>query len=108
MLAIDVADQLASSNSGRRRIKKRAWQALDQWLLVTTLVNCYLVAFYSDIEGERQVKFRSQQDFRLQIIDALLVMGNFKSIRYINLGMNVQLLMEMMFINDFTNIITTL
>ena len=65
MLAIDVADQLASSNSGRRRIKRGAWQALDQWLLVTTLVNCYLVAFYSDIEGERQVKFRSQQDFRL-------------------------------------------
>jgi hypothetical protein len=39
---------------------------------------------------------------------ALLVMGNFKSIRYINLGMNFQLLMEMIFINGFTNIITTL
>ena len=57
MLAVDVADQLASSNSGRRRIKRGAWQALDQWLLVTTLVNCYLVAFYSNVEGERQIQF---------------------------------------------------
>ena len=58
MLAIDVADQLASLNSGRRRIKREAWQALDQWLLVIILVNCYLVAFYSDIKEERQIKFR--------------------------------------------------
>ena len=75
MLAIDIADQLASLNSGRRRIRRGAWQALDQWLLITVLVNCYLVAFYSDIEGERQIKFRSQQDFRIQIIDSLLTIG---------------------------------
>jgi hypothetical protein len=75
ILAINVADQLASSNSSRRRIKRGTWQALDQWLLITVLVNCYLVTFYSNIKRERQIKFRSQRDFRIQIIDALLAIG---------------------------------
>ena len=30
MLAVDVTDQLASSNDGRRRIRRGAWQALEQ------------------------------------------------------------------------------
>ena len=81
ILAIDVTDQLAASNSGRRRIKRGAWQAIDQWLLTVVLVNCYLVAFYSDIEGERQIKFRSQQDFSMQIIDTLLEMGKDTPVR---------------------------
>jgi hypothetical protein len=75
MLAIDVADQMAASNSGRRRIRRGAWQALDQWLLVTVLVNTYLVSYYSDVEGKRSINFRSQRDFRIQIIEGLMAMG---------------------------------
>jgi hypothetical protein len=45
MNGVDIADQLAASNSGKRRIRRGAWQALDQWLLVTVLVNTYLIAF---------------------------------------------------------------
>jgi hypothetical protein len=75
MLAVDVADQLASSNSGHRRIRRGAWQALDQWLLITVLVNCYLVAFYAMVEGEREIKFRSQRDFRIQLVEGLLAMS---------------------------------
>jgi hypothetical protein len=75
MLAIDVANQLASLNSSKRRIKRGTWQALDQWLLITVLVNCYLVTFYSDVKKERQIKFRLQRDFCIQIINALLVIG---------------------------------
>jgi hypothetical protein len=65
MLAVNIADQLASSNSGHRQIRRGVWQALDQWLLITVLVNCYLVAFYAMVEGEREIKFRSQRDFRI-------------------------------------------
>ena len=75
MLAIDLADQYAGSNGGKRRIRRGAWQALDQWLLITVLVNTYLVSFYSDIDGERPINFRSQRDFRIQIIEGLLAMG---------------------------------
>jgi hypothetical protein len=76
MLPIDVADQLAGSNSGRRRIRRGAWQAIEQWLLVTVLVNSYLVAFYSKVDGERQIKFRNQHDFRMQLIEGLLAMSH--------------------------------
>ena len=75
MNGVDIADQLASSNSGKRRIRRGAWQALDQWLLVTVLVNTYLIAFYSRKKVETKIKFRSQKDFRVQIIDSLLEMG---------------------------------
>ena len=75
MLAVDVADQLASSNAGYRRIRRGAWHALDQWLLVTVLVNSYLVALNSDVKTDRQVNFRNQHDFRIQIIESLLVMS---------------------------------
>ena len=75
MLAIDVTNQLASLNSSRQQIRRGTQQALDQWLLITVLVNCYLVSFYLDIKRERQIKFYSQQDFCIQIIDSLLIMG---------------------------------
>ena len=65
MLAVNMTDQLASLNSDHQRIRKGAWQALEQWLLVTILVNCYLVAFYIDIKEEKQIKFQNQQDFRI-------------------------------------------
>jgi hypothetical protein len=38
-------------------------------------VNCYLIALYSDIEGDRLIKFRSQDDFRMQLVEALLDLG---------------------------------
>jgi hypothetical protein len=65
MLAVIVTDQLASLNSGHRQIRRGVWQELEQWLLVTVLVNCYLVAFYIDMEEEKQIKFRNQRDFRM-------------------------------------------
>jgi hypothetical protein len=75
MLAVNVADQLASSNSGHQQIRRGAWQALEQWLLVTVLVNCYLVAFYINIKEEKQIKFRNQRDFRMQLIEGLLAIS---------------------------------
>lgn len=59
MCGVDTADQLAGSNSGERRIRRGAWQALEQWLLATVLVNTYLVAFYSRDKVEGKIKFRS-------------------------------------------------
>lgn len=75
MLAVDEADQLAGSNGGSRRIRRGAWQSLEQWILVTILVNCYLVAFYSEVERKREIKFRNQHDFRIQLVEGLLAMS---------------------------------
>jgi hypothetical protein len=75
ILEVNIADQLASSNSSQRRIRKGAWQAIDQWLFVSILVNSYLVAFYSKVKGKRQIKFRNQHDFRIQIIEGPLEIG---------------------------------
>jgi hypothetical protein len=75
MLAVDVADQLAASNAGYRRIRRGAWQAIEQWLLVQSLVNCYLVSFYVKTDWEREVSFRNQRDFRMQIVESLLAMS---------------------------------
>ena len=50
-------------------------QALEYWLLRTVLVNSYLLALRSDLPKPRQVSFRSQQEFRRQIIGSLLAMG---------------------------------
>jgi hypothetical protein len=72
MLTINVTDQLAFLNSNKQRIKRGTWQALDQWLLITVLVNYYLVTFYFNIEKERQIKFCLQRDFCIQIINAFL------------------------------------
>ena len=36
------------------------------------LVNTYLLALHNNVESPRNVKFRSQQEFRIHIIDALL------------------------------------
>ena len=48
---------------------------LDQWLLLMVLINTYFVSYYSDIEGKRSAEFRSQRDFRLQIIEGLIAMS---------------------------------
>jgi hypothetical protein len=61
---------LAGNNSGKRRIKQGGWQAIEQWLLVTVLVNSYLIALY--FGAEEEFKYESQDKFRLEIIEALL------------------------------------
>jgi hypothetical protein len=45
---------------------------VDQFLLSIVLTNCYLLSLYANWEGERQVKHRSQDDFRLKLVEALL------------------------------------
>jgi hypothetical protein len=72
MLQVDEFDHMASSNDGLRAVRRGGYQSIEHWLLRVVLVNTYLLALHSDIEGPRNVKFRSQQDFRIHIIDALL------------------------------------
>jgi hypothetical protein len=73
MGAVHVANQLQGHNSGQRRLRRGGGQAVEHFLLMTVLVNCYLSAFYSEWEGKR--KPRSQDNFRIQLVKALLVFG---------------------------------
>ena len=75
MGAIDQFDHLTSQNAGLRHVRRGGHQALEHWLLRTVLVNCYLLSLCSDIPEPREVSFRSQEDFRLQLIGALLAKG---------------------------------
>ncbi|PMD62434.1 uncharacterized protein K444DRAFT_509449, partial [Hyaloscypha bicolor E] len=72
MGAVDEFDHLTAQNAGLRHVRREGHQALEHWLLRTVLINCYLLALYSDIPEPRQVSFRSQQDFRRQLIGALV------------------------------------
>ena len=72
MGAVDEFDHLTAQNAGLWHVRRGGHQALDHWLLCTVLINCYLLALYSDIPEPRQVSFRSQQDFRWQLISALV------------------------------------
>src|SRR5271156_5298605 len=65
--AVDVADQLQGHNSGLWRIRREGGQAIEHFLFQTVLVNCYLLALYSKWEGEWQIKFNSQDDFRVKV-----------------------------------------
>jgi hypothetical protein len=80
MGAVDEFDHLTAQNPGLRRVKRGGSQALEHWLLRTVLVNCYLLALCSDVPEPRQVSFRSQQDFRKQLISSLLSMSRDTSI----------------------------
>jgi hypothetical protein len=73
--AIDEFDHLIAQNAGLRQVERGGHQALEHWLLYTVLTNCYLLALYSDIPEPREVSFRSQQDFRRQLVSALLAKG---------------------------------
>ena len=73
--AVDEFDHLTTQNPGLRRVRRGGSQALEYWLLRTVLVNCYLLALCSDVPEPRQVSFRSQQDFRKQLVGALLAMA---------------------------------
>jgi hypothetical protein len=75
MGAVDEFDYLTAQNTGLRYVERGGHQALEHWLLRTVLINCYLLALYSNIPEPRQVSFRSQQDFRRQLISTLIAKG---------------------------------
>jgi hypothetical protein len=75
MNAVDRADQLAANNSGLRHVRRGGWQATEHWILRVVLCNCFILALWGGPEGARQINFRSQVDFRNQLIDSLFSMG---------------------------------
>ena len=75
MGAVDKFDHLTAQNPGLRQVKRRGHQALEYWLLRTVLINCYLLALYSDIPEPREVNFCSQTDFWRQLVTALIAKG---------------------------------
>jgi hypothetical protein len=64
MGAVDEFDYLTAQNAGLRHVERGGYQALEHWLLRTVLINCYLLALYSNVPEPRAVSFRSQSDFR--------------------------------------------
>jgi hypothetical protein len=70
---VDLADQLQGHNSGQRRLKRGGGQAVDQFLFMTVLVNCFLLSLYSQWDGKK--KPRSQDDFRIKLVESLLALG---------------------------------
>jgi hypothetical protein len=66
---------LIAQNAGLRHVERGGHQALEHWLLRTVLINCYLLALYSDVPEPREVGFRSQEDFLRQLVSALLAKG---------------------------------
>ena len=66
---------LTAQNAGLRHVERGGHQALEHWLLRTVLINSYLLALCSDVPEPRQVSFRSQQDFRRQLVSALVAKG---------------------------------
>jgi hypothetical protein len=75
MLAVDQHNHMTAQNSGLRQVRRGGSQAAEHWLLRVVLVNTYLLALCADVEGSREVNFRSQADFRMQLISALLATG---------------------------------
>jgi hypothetical protein len=75
MGAVNEFDHLTAQNAGLHHVERRGNQALEHWLLHTVLINCYLLALYSNVPKPRELSFRSQQDFRTQLISSLLAMG---------------------------------
>jgi hypothetical protein len=75
MGAVDEFDHLTAQNAGLRHVERGGHQALEHWLLRTVLINCYLLALCSDVPEPREISFRSQQDFRRQLVSALLAKG---------------------------------
>jgi hypothetical protein len=75
MGAVDKFDHLTSQNAGLRHVERGGHQALEHWLLRSVLINCYLLALCSDVPEPRAVSFRSQSDFRDQLVGALLARG---------------------------------
>jgi hypothetical protein len=80
MGVVNEFDHLTAQNPGLRYVRHGGSQALEHWLLRTVLVNCYLLVLCSDVPEPRPVSFRSQQDFRQQLIWSLLSMSRDTSI----------------------------
>ncbi len=76
MGAVDEFDHLTAQNAGLRQIERGGHQALEHWLLRMVLINCYLLSLCSNVLGPRSLSFRSQSDFRDQLIGALLAKGS--------------------------------
>jgi hypothetical protein len=72
MLQVDQFDHMASQNDGLRPVRRGGYQSIEHWLLRSVLINTYLLALHSDVAEPCQVKFRSQKEFRINIIEALL------------------------------------
>jgi hypothetical protein len=72
MRAVNEFDHLTAQNASLRHVKRGGHQALEHWLLRTVLINYYLLALYSDVPEPREISFRSQQEFRRQLVSALL------------------------------------
>ena len=73
--AVGEFDHLRGLNAGLRHVERGGHQALKHWLLRTVLINCYLLAYYSDVLEPREMSSRSQRDFRRYLIGALLAKG---------------------------------
>ena len=74
--AVDEFNHLTTQNASLWHVERGGYQALEHWLLRTVLINCYLLALCSDLPEPREVNFRSQQDFRRQLISALITKSN--------------------------------
>lgn len=72
MGAVDQHDQLVANMPGLRRVRRGGAQAIEHWLLLTVLVNCYLISYHTTSEQTPDINFRSQKDFRNQLIESLL------------------------------------
>ena len=76
MGAVDEHDNMSSRNAGLRPIRRGGHQALDHWLLRVALVNSYLLSLLDGKEDvPKEIDFRSQKDFRQQLVTALLYRG---------------------------------
>ncbi|CAM6031685.1 unnamed protein product, partial [Sphagnum compactum] len=75
MGAVNEFDHLTAQNTGLRHVERGGHQALEHWLLRSVLINSYLLALCSDVPEPRAVSFRSQADFRDQLVGALLARG---------------------------------
>jgi hypothetical protein len=72
MLQVDQFDYIASQNDGLWPVRRGGYQSIKHWLLRSVLINTYLLALHSNVAEPRQIKFRSQEKFRINIIKALL------------------------------------
>jgi hypothetical protein len=73
--SVDTRDQLRSYKNETVRRRRGGWQAVDGFLLVTVLTNSYLITLHADYN--RELKMRSQDDFRRDIMVGLFKIGNY-------------------------------
>ncbi|PVH68552.1 hypothetical protein DL98DRAFT_440977, partial [Cadophora sp. DSE1049] len=70
--AVDLGDQLHAYNNSERRLRRGPIQRLIQFILLVILSNCYLIYYHFNYDKKRSVSLRSQNDFRIQLIEALI------------------------------------